>query len=883
MSGNRRKPPQGRGRRAAQPQPQPSSGRRGAESRGASPSAYGSRAEARKATQGGGRRRAATAHGQTGRRGGEPAPEHKRFINYPRSGKRGVRRWLPSWKLVTGSCLSFIGLLIVAFAIGLWMVEVPNQAKAEARSQTNVYYWANGDRLAVAGAEGEKNRQNVSLDQMPTALQDAVIASENSSFWDDSGVDPMGIARAGFNMATGGDTQGGSTITQQFVKNNYLSQDQTVKRKMTELFISIKAGATMDKQDILEGYLNTAYFGRGAFGVQAASQAYFGKDVHKINASESAYLTTLLNGAALYDPYEGDRKANEARSLKKWRSVLHREAEVGKMSRSKANEIIKKGPPTVKPPKKAMDKRGQKGYLIDLANRYLVNNNVLSREQLNRGGFQITTTFDKKKTFAMRDSVNDVYKKNIDPKKRPNLDTHVQFGGASVNPNDGKIVALYGGEDFVKHFTNNADDAGVPVGSTFKPFVLASAMRDGVRDRSGGETQSADERSLVNPDSSYYDGRNKLLIRNYNGTIWKNREGKFWRQTNDGHEDYGDPANNYRINLREAMVKSVNSPYVQLGMDIGIPTVRKAAEDAGLLNSSLNKSNSPSFSLGTSTPSAIRMAGAYGTFAAQGERNDLYSVTKVIDQDGKKLTLPDRHRENKFSPQVANNVTDVLTDVVDRGTGTVAKGLGRPVAGKTGTTDGNKSAWFVGYTPQLSTAVGMWRLNDDAKVKNRKFLEMFGTGGQEKIHGASFPATIWTSYMREALEGTKIRQFPDAQPIGDKVFGPGASPKPTPTEPSTPPPPKETEDPSDKPSDKPSESPPDKPSDSPSDDCPPLDPKCHDEGQDGGSGEPPNGGNGNGGPGGGDPGGDTEGPGGDPGGGDPGNIFAGQTGGNRRD
>ncbi|OEV31845.1 penicillin-binding protein, partial [Streptomyces nanshensis] len=350
---------------------------------------------------------------------------------------------------------------------------------------------------------------------------------------------------------------------------------------------------------------------------------------------------------------------------------------------------------------------------------------------------------------------------------------------------------------------------------------LSAAMRDGVRDRSGGEQQSADQRTLANPDKSFYSGKNKMLVRNYNGEIWKNKEGESWRQTNDGNQDYGEKSNyngeiwknkegeswrqtndgnqdygekseDYRINLREAMVHSVNTPYVQLGMDVGIPTVRKNAEDAGLLPSSLNKSNSPSFSLGISTPSAIRMAGAYGTFAAEGKQRDLYSVTKVVGQDGKRLTLPEHKVKQSFSPQVANNVTDVLTDVVERGTGTVAKGIGRPAAGKTGTTDGNKSAWFAGYTPQLSTAVGMWRMNDDASAKNRKFLEMFGTGGQEKIHGASFPAQIWTSYMKAALKGTSVKQFPKAQPIGDKVYGPGESPEPTPTETTAPPSPSET-------------------------------------------------------------------------------------------
>lgn len=404
-----------------------------------------------------------------------------------------------------------------------------------------------------------------------------------------------------------------------------------------------------------------------------------------------------------------------------------------------------------------------------------------------------------------------MYDAKIDPEKRPDKDTHVQFGGASVDTKTGAILATYGGQDATKHYTNNADATGAQVGSTFKPFVLAAAMQYGKRDPEGGPDQSESERTPVSP-KSIYNGDNELKINQYNGDVWMNDDGKEWLQTNDGDHSYGD------ITLRYAMQESANSPYVQLGMDVGTDKVKQAAMDAGLRDDDyMANAKVPSFSIGTSSPSAIRMAGAYSTFATSGKQREPFSVTEVKHK-GDVIYQHKTETKSAFPSVVADNVTDVLKNVVEHGTGTPAQLPGRDAAGKTGTTDGNKSAWFVGYTPQISTAVSMFRMDDDETQKNRKFLEMYGTGGEKSIHGASFPAQIWHDYMSDAMKGMKVVNFPKPEPYGDTVFGGGAvSPSPTPS--PTPSPSESSEEPT------PSATP-TTPSPSPSDTCAPLDWEC---------------------------------------------------------
>ncbi|MFD4571387.1 transglycosylase domain-containing protein [Streptomyces sp. NPDC058417] len=810
MSEHRRKPPQPQdgGRAAARRGQSGSSSGRRAAPRGATESSSGSygsgsygagdaplptggRAEARRAAQrgAGGRRRGA----EPGR--GRAVPEKKRLIDYPRAAKDGWKRWVPSWRLVTGLFVGFVGSLVAVAGVGYAMVAIP-KVDETATAQNNVYYWKDGSQMVATG--GERNRQRIGLDQIPEAMRWAVISQENKTFYDDSGIDPKGIARAVLNMAKGGQTQGGSTITQQYVKNAMLNdQSQTLSRKFKEIFVSIKVGAEQDKDEIIEGYLNSAYYGRNAYGLQAAARAYFNKDAIKLNPGECALLAATLKGATLYDPAGAESvnsaatpQANTQRALTQMQDTLDKMVEYEHLDAAERAKYTKL--PKLENPRSNTQLSGQIGYLVDLANSYVITHTKetgITQDKLQQGGYSIYTTFDKKKVAELEKAVTKVYKANIKPEKRPDKDTHVQFGGASVSPETGAIEAIYGGQDATKHFTNNSDQTGAQVGSTFKPFVLAAAMTWGVRDPELGTSQAQDERTIVSP-KSLFSGKNKLKIKNYDGTVWKNEKGQEWLQTNDGQASYG-TAPKYNIDLREAMRESVNSAFVQLGMDVGLDKVKEAAMSAGVKEGSLTGAGFPSFSIGISDPSAIRMAGSYATFAASGKQRDPYSVQKVTSEDGVIYTHKTETQQG-FTSAVADNVTDILKTVVEKGTGTAAQLPGREVAGKTGTTDGNKSAWFVGYTPQLSTAITMFRYDDDESNKNRTFLEMFGTGGQEKIHGASFPAEIWHDYMAEAMKGLPKKGFPTPEPIGEVV---NEEPEPSPTPSVT-----ESEEPSPSPS-----------------------------------------------------------------------------------
>ncbi|MEU9110689.1 transglycosylase domain-containing protein [Streptomyces sp. NPDC048483] len=863
MSEHRRKPPQpqGGGRAAARRAAQQSSGRRAAPSRGSAagppPSSdphdqeqpFGGRAEARRAAQRGGRRRApdsaamagggSGSHGGGGRRGGgggggpeggrgrgrgSGKPAKKRFIDYPRANRSGWRRFVPSWKQVASLCVGFTGLIVGAAGVALAMVTVPNENDA-ARAQNNVYLWSDG---SVMARDGETNRQNITIGDIPPSMQNAAISAENASFRDDSGVDPMGIARALVNMAKGGETQGGSTITQQYVKNAMLSQEQTLDRKFKELFISIKVGWRMSKDEILQGYLNTSYYGRGAYGIQAAAQAYYSKDAKDLEPDESAFLATVLKGANLYDPAGGTgqnatREANTKRAKARWTWILDREVANGHMTKKDRAQYPLDKFPTPKQPKPVASKSGQIGYLMDTAKKYVLKHAAgdLNEAKFDKGGYTIRTTFDEKKTNQLAAAVKKVNKRYIDPDKRAK-DKYVQFGGASVVPGDGKIVALYGGEGYDKgHFSNNADTYGVPVGSTWKPFVLAAAMKYGTVKSNGQGISQA----------SHYNGNDHLKVMKADGSYVTKRDNSPFFQENESAHRWG------YIPLTKAMEQSVNTPFVQLAMDVGMDKVKETAELAGISKESFDKNLNPSFALGTSTPSAIRMADAYATFANSGEKYEPYSVTQLTYKGESKAGFEKPRSESAIDPQIADNVTSVLQNVIKNGTAKDARRLGKPAAGKTGTTDENKSAWFVGYTKKLSTAITMFR--EDAQ--NPRQLSMNGVGGFDSIHGGALPTEVWTEYMLQAMKNVPAEPFPAAVPIGERVDEAGM-PSPTPT-------PTPSETPSESPSETPSESasPGDSPSPSPSDTCSRWDINCGDNG----------GGMGNGGGNGGGPGGST--------------------------
>jgi membrane peptidoglycan carboxypeptidase len=772
---------------------------------------YQGRAAARRAAQGRGARRRGGPGGSGGPGGpagpgsagpgrGRTAarrPAKKRFIDYPRFGKEGWRRWMPSWRQVTAMAVGFFGTLIGVIGVAYATVSVPNVNLA-ATAQNNVYYWADGSQMIATG--GEVNRQIIKIDEIPKSMQNAVVSAENKTFWTDRGVDPMGITRAVYNMARGGETQGGSTITQQYVKNTRLSQQQTFSRKFKELFISIKVGATLKKTDIMAGYLNTSYFGRGAYGIQAAARTYYGIDAKNLNPSQSAMLAALLKGPTYFDPAgntdidpAATPAANLRNSKERWSWILDQEVQDGKLSAAERAKYTTY--PMPKPVVKNAQMAGQIGYLVETAKNYLINNHVLTVDQLTQGGYQIFTTFQKSKVGYLEAAVKKVQSENIKPgthivksdKKDPDKDKYVQFGGASVDPRTGAILALYGGTDYTKHFTNNADETGAQVGSTFKPFVLAAAMTHGVRDPKLGPVQGDDTRTKVSPDS-VFSGKNKQQIMSYDGKPWYNNDGSPWFQPND------DGTSIAHVTLRQALDLSLNAPFVQLGEDVGTNLVHDAALAAGLVPTSSNAlndyQNSVTYSIGTSSPSAIRMATAYSTFDNHGQKNEPFSV-KSVKHQGDEIYNHSQHMKTQvvFDANVADTITGMLTDVIKKGTGTTAQlAHGRPAAGKTGTTDDNKSAWFDGYTPELSTTVVMFRRDDQThtdpktgKALNNPFLSMYGTGGHETIHGNSFPAQIWKDYMNAALGDSPQQQFTKpTEKVGEVIGKP--SPKPTPTD-----------------------------------------------------------------------------------------------------
>jgi len=634
---------------------------------------------------------------------------------YPRPGRTDWRRWIPSWRQSVGGVLAVVGLsgmfLVVAYAT----TDIPSNLNTYATQQDNVYFWSDGTPMARTGWV---QRQAMPLKDIPEDVRWAVLAAENQSFYSDPGISVKGIGRALYRTVGQGDTEGGSTITQQYVKNVYLTQNQTVSRKFTEAMISLKLDNKMSKDKILEGYLNTSWFGRGTYGLQRASQAYYGKDVSQLNASQGAFLASLLKGAGLYDPTLS--KANHARAVARWSWILDRMVKIGKLSPAERAKY-KTFPEPLKQ-SKTYDTGKQSDYLVELATQYAKKTAHISDKDFDLGGYQIYTTFDRKRETELTDAVNkarkDAQKKNADTAKT------AHYGASSV-ASDGRILAVYGGPDHRTQGYNDSNSTTVPAGSAFEPFVYAAALEHGVTKTRGRPPTS------VTPDT-LYDGNDGVPITTPEGPYW-DRSGKKVAAHNDGKKSYG------QISLRQALAQSVNTPFMQLGMDTGLTTVRKTAEDAGLLSSSFG-AQVPALSLGNATPSALRMASAYGTFDAGGVHTEPYSVRRIT-RNGAAVALERPEPTRAMSRTTASEVTDGLTDSFGLAHPTAAKTAGTEVAGKTGTTQDDTAAWYVGTAKSVSTAVVVYRIDLG------KSLEPLPLKGVSGTPVTDVPYGIWSRAM----------------------------------------------------------------------------------------------------------------------------------------
>ncbi|WP_129842365.1 transglycosylase domain-containing protein [Streptomyces sp. RFCAC02] len=641
-----------------------------------------------------------------------PAPARRR---------RGLRRLIPPWRVALGGVLLAVVVVMGALVAGYLLVDIP-EPKAAAAAQSNVYLYADGSRIAVAG---DVNRENVPLSEVPLHVRRAVLAAEDRSFYDDPPVDLRAMTRAAWNMVRGEGKQSGSTITQQYVKNYYLDQRQTIGRKVKELFIAVKLGREKSKDDILEGYLNTSYFGRDAYGIQAAARAYYDKEAADLTVEEGAYLAALLNAPSSYDVRAVPE--NRDRAVARWNYVLDGMVSEGWLKQDRREEMSFPEPGEISTDRFS----GERGYLVEAVAEWLRSNGVADEDELHAGGYRITTTIDPDRQDALTRAVEEGFLDGLDADAPP--DAWARVGATSVDVASGEVVAMYGGRDYTEQFVNNATRRDYQAASTFKPFVYAAALdhdaetRDG--DRIGPRTR--------------YDGDSGREVVDRDG------EKTGWAPENENDEDYGE------ITVAEAMDQSVNAVFAQMGEDVGTDRVKDTAVALGIPDNTPGLDSAEgSISLGTATPSTLHVAEAYATLARHGEHRQVTLVSGVT-QDGEEVELPERPVTRAVSRDAADGTTELLRDVVRVGTGAAAQAAGRPAAGKTGTAEDDKAAWFAGYTPGLATVVAVFGQDPESGAQK----ELYGVAGQERISGGGFPAQIWARYTAEALDGEPVREF----------------------------------------------------------------------------------------------------------------------------
>ncbi|MFF8715408.1 transglycosylase domain-containing protein [Streptomyces sp. NPDC015184] len=683
-------------------------------------------------------------------------PESGRAKKPERPKRTGWRRAVPTWRMTLGAVLLLALLLIGGFIAGYELVDIP-PANASATAQSNVYLYEDGSTLARSG---EVNRENVKLAQIPLTVQRAVLAAEDRDFYSERAVDLKAMARAAWNTLTGKGKQGGSTITQQYVKNYYLGQEQTLVRKAKEFFIAVKLNREESKDQILEGYLNTSYFGRNAYGIQAAAQAYYGKDIDEITTAEGAYLASLLNAPSAYDVVVHPQ--NKAAALGRWNYVLDGMVKEKWLTPADRAAMQFPVPGKVKP---STGLSGQRGYIVQAVEDHLTSNKIIDENTLATGGYRITTTLERKKQDALVDAVDDNVMSQTSP-DRP-ADRNVRVGGASVDPRTGRVVAMYGGIDYTKQYVNNATRRDYQVGSTFKPFVFASAVANRSTTRDGRR---------ITPDT-VYDGTNKRMVQGPDGPTG-------YAPANEDDISYGP------ITVSTATDKSVNAVYAQMAEDVGPAKVKQTAIDLGLPENTPDLTAYPSNALGVATASVLDMAEAYATLANHG-RHGAYTLVVKVTKNGEDVELPDRGTTEQAVPrEAADTTTAILQSVVEGGTGTAAQAAGRPAAGKTGTAEEDKAAWFAGYTPDLTTVIAVMGQDPETGVQK----PLYGALGLARVNGGGPPARTWAQYTEAALRGTGARDFDldlesgveEPLPPTDEETGPQDTGTPSESTPSTP-------------------------------------------------------------------------------------------------
>jgi penicillin-binding protein 1A len=599
------------------------------------------------------------------------------------------------WPILAGGGLFVLGLVLFAF---LWFsVELPEDPP---ELQSAVLVAEDGRELAVLSQEGQ--RFIIPLEEVSPVVVDALLSAEDRRFYDHTGVDPIGITRAlASNVRTSG-TEGGSTLTQQLVKNEYLTNERSLWRKAREAVLSVKLERSEDKDRILERYLNTVYFGRGAYGIEAAARAYFDTHAADLDANQAALLVGLLRSPETADPVEHPEEAKNRRA-----SVLGDMVDTGKLSQDEADRIdaapigandrTEPTPPTA----------GLAPHYVEWVRQQVVAE--LGEDALYGRGLRVVTTLDLDAQRAAEAAVAEVM-----------TDPEGPQAALIALDEDGAVRAHVGSRDYDDlkvDLARGADGGGSgrQPGSAFKPFVLQAALERGatLEDRFDGP-------SHIDVDVA----GTPFSVDNYEGNAYGN------------------------ITLREATARSVNTVYAQLMARVGPEAVAAAAAQAGI-DAELDRF--PALALGVEEVSPLDLASAYHTYANDGTKVEPYGIVRIEDNEGSTIWEPDLPApdEDAIDRDLARTMNQALQDVVTSGTGRAAD-IGRPVAGKTGTTQNSVDAWFAGYIPGY-TAVTWVGFPTPTPM--------------EGVSGGGLPAQVWQRFMAAAMEGRDVEEF--AEPDGD--------------------------------------------------------------------------------------------------------------------
>lgn len=676
-------------------------------------------AESSSSTRGPRTARTATSHrrGNGGvKKTGAPQSHKKGRNGKSANGKRRVLKW------VLGIIGGLIGAMLLA-GIGLFAylyatTEIPQPEKFALAEKTTVYY---ADGTTEIGSYAEQNREIISCESLPDYVGQAIVASEDRTFYSNSGIDLKGIARAFITNVTTGTRQGGSTITQQYAERYYMGETTSYIGKAREAVLAIKIAQSESKDEVLCNYMNTIYLGRNSYGIQAASQAYFNKNAADLTLSEAAMLAGIIPAPSTWDP-----AVNEEMAQQRFERVLSIMQEDGYITAAEESEAAF---PTVTDGTQQNVYQGSNGYLLTMVQRELVGAEAFTQEDLDTGGYKIVTTIDKAKQDIMQ-SVGDT---------RPeDMPESIQVGGIAVDPDTGAVVSIYAGSDYLTHQLNNCDQAVFEPGSTMKPFALLGAAQEGVN-----------------------------FSTLFNGNSHQHFSGITAEVNNALENDWGN------IDLYQATANSVNTVFMAVNEKLTPQRTAEIAHEAGITGEI--DEDSPYNVLGINAITVWDLAQGHTTIANDGVKNTLHMVASVQDSDGNDLYNAPAENEQVFDANDCALVQKAMQGTTSYGTAAgVSSLLGRPVAGKSGTANDENAASFVGYTPNLLNVWAIW--NPDEEGNPQVVPEFAGYG----VSSTGYPSHLFSEYMSQALVGMEVEQFTTATDDGkiggsDGTWGLGTS------------------------------------------------------------------------------------------------------------